>query len=462
MLGQEQPELVASEPGDRVGGAQDLLQAIPQLLEQLVAGMVAEGVIDLLEAVEVHHQDGDPPALPARRENRLLDSVAQQRPVGKTREGIMERLVLVQLGLPAQLLLGLLALRDVLDHRDHGLRLAFLVDLEDGDDAGPDQLAVLPVVALLEPVRVAGSFDELVEALEAFLDIVGVGELRESHRRELRRGVAEHALERGVRFQGVSLQVASDDPDRCSLEHRAEAGKRFRLRPAGVELGGIADRRRQDDREQLERLEIPVGERVRPLREHRQDPDRVVAVPQGDGDDRPDPALQRERIGERCRVVADRGAVAAVDRAGEGVVDAEPAADDAGGEARAGAVDQLVAVLHEDRPGVGTRQLLGAFADEIDHRLQVVVEARHLALRADDALQALAVLVQLDLGRGQLDGQGHPFDATAALIGRSRGRLGTRPCFLVRHVANIGVGAVSVTPPPGGWDDRAPMAAPAL
>ena len=49
-------ELVAAEPGERVVVAQELLQARADLAQHLVAGVVAERVVELLEAVEVDQE----------------------------------------------------------------------------------------------------------------------------------------------------------------------------------------------------------------------------------------------------------------------------------------------------------------------------------------------------------------------------------------------------------------------
>ena len=52
-------EFVAADAGDRVGLAQQRAQPLADLLDELVAGIVAERVVDLLEAVEIEHQQGD-------------------------------------------------------------------------------------------------------------------------------------------------------------------------------------------------------------------------------------------------------------------------------------------------------------------------------------------------------------------------------------------------------------------
>ncbi len=56
---EQQRELVAAEPGQGVARAARLREALGNGLEQLVARVVAEAVVDLLEAVEVDEQDGE-------------------------------------------------------------------------------------------------------------------------------------------------------------------------------------------------------------------------------------------------------------------------------------------------------------------------------------------------------------------------------------------------------------------
>jgi hypothetical protein len=59
-LRQQDPELVTAEPGDDAFVLEVLLEAGADLLEQDVAVVVAERVVHLLEAVEVHQHDGRP------------------------------------------------------------------------------------------------------------------------------------------------------------------------------------------------------------------------------------------------------------------------------------------------------------------------------------------------------------------------------------------------------------------
>jgi hypothetical protein len=60
---------------------------------------MAERVVDLLEAVEVHDHHGRGHVVAARRRERLADAVVEERAVGEVRERVVERLVLVDLRL---------------------------------------------------------------------------------------------------------------------------------------------------------------------------------------------------------------------------------------------------------------------------------------------------------------------------------------------------------------------------
>ena len=99
-------ELVAAEAGGGVHRAHAVLQAAAHLLQDLVAGVVAERVVDVLEVVHVHEQDGHRHVLAALGGERVTDAVAEQGAVGQAGEDVVEGLVL-ELGLEG------LALADV-------------------------------------------------------------------------------------------------------------------------------------------------------------------------------------------------------------------------------------------------------------------------------------------------------------------------------------------------------------
>ena len=72
---EEHRELVAAEAGDGVRRAHGDLQAAGHLLEDVVAGGVAEAVVDRLEVVEVDEDDRDVREPALRAHERVLDAV---------------------------------------------------------------------------------------------------------------------------------------------------------------------------------------------------------------------------------------------------------------------------------------------------------------------------------------------------------------------------------------------------
>ena len=78
---QEHRELVAGEAGQRVRLARRLDEPRGDLAQQLVAVAVAEGVVDLLEPVEVDQHHGDVLVAACGAGERVLDPVVEQEPV---------------------------------------------------------------------------------------------------------------------------------------------------------------------------------------------------------------------------------------------------------------------------------------------------------------------------------------------------------------------------------------------
>ena len=100
-VGQDDREFVAAEPGHRIRFPDAAGQALGGLLEQFVTGVVAQGVVDLFEAVQVEEQDGDLGSVPAAPGQGMGQAVHEQRAVGKLGQRIIVRL-------HAQLFLALL------------------------------------------------------------------------------------------------------------------------------------------------------------------------------------------------------------------------------------------------------------------------------------------------------------------------------------------------------------------
>ena len=90
---EEHRELVATQAGGGVGGADRLVQPLREHLEQQVAGLVAVGVVHRLEAVEVEVEHRRPLAVAAGQVEPVLGAVEEQRPVGQLGERVVHRRV---------------------------------------------------------------------------------------------------------------------------------------------------------------------------------------------------------------------------------------------------------------------------------------------------------------------------------------------------------------------------------
>ena len=78
-------ELVAAEPRHGVALAQVMAQPPRDVLQQAVARLVAEAVVDVLEAVEVDEEERELLAAPLRERERALQRVHEHRAVGQVR-----------------------------------------------------------------------------------------------------------------------------------------------------------------------------------------------------------------------------------------------------------------------------------------------------------------------------------------------------------------------------------------
>jgi hypothetical protein len=86
-------ELVATDPGRGVGRSKAGPQPVGHLDQNVVAGGVAQVVVDLLEAVQVEHGDGEVLASASRIGHGLGETVVGQGPVGEPGERIVEGLM---------------------------------------------------------------------------------------------------------------------------------------------------------------------------------------------------------------------------------------------------------------------------------------------------------------------------------------------------------------------------------
>jgi hypothetical protein len=93
-LGQQDGELVAAEAGDGVGAAQRAGEPPGDLDQQRVAAAVAQGVVDVLEPVQVDQQQSDRGSGGRSCGQGLGEPVGQQRPVGQPGQRVVVGLVL--------------------------------------------------------------------------------------------------------------------------------------------------------------------------------------------------------------------------------------------------------------------------------------------------------------------------------------------------------------------------------
>jgi hypothetical protein len=284
---QHDAELVAAEARDRVAVAQRHAQPRGDLLEEPVALVVAQGVVDLLEVVEVHQHHREAGPVAAGDADGLLDAVAEQDAVRQPGERVVDGLVLLRdRGAPAAVDrvqgqeeeadqregvvrrqhddrrepehqargggLGEPVLdevapdADALDHRDHG-RDDRRVDDEEGERRGEDRRQVIGIEVELARARDLRGEHPEHDAGDGDGDRV----LREVERDLARRLVAqqvgdqvgaEQAHERGLRAAG--------DEQRDGERRRR---RRLALGAPAVDLQGyeLAQQRAHAEHEQL-------------------------------------------------------------------------------------------------------------------------------------------------------------------------------------------------------------------
>jgi hypothetical protein len=89
--GQDHDELVAAEAGENVRLAHRAGKPLRDRLQQRIAGVVTEGVVDALEVIEVEEQASDVIALCARLPDDFPELLVEQRAIGKPREDVVLR-----------------------------------------------------------------------------------------------------------------------------------------------------------------------------------------------------------------------------------------------------------------------------------------------------------------------------------------------------------------------------------
>ena len=100
---EQDPELVAAEAGHGVGLAQHTVQAGADLPQEEIARVMAEGVVDLLEPVEVDQEEGGVVPVARARQDRLVRAVAEEAAVREGGERVVAGVVRRALGVLLQL-----------------------------------------------------------------------------------------------------------------------------------------------------------------------------------------------------------------------------------------------------------------------------------------------------------------------------------------------------------------------
>ncbi len=134
-------ELVAAQPAHRVAVAGCLFEQLGDIFEQFVAGVVAEGVVDVFEAVQIQHQQRHDFAIPPGSAQHLVQAVGEQLAIGQAGHRIVARM-------EQELLFGFDLGRDVDDQ-------AVPMNLFAGSAAGPGhgaQPSHLVAVAIDPPI----------------------------------------------------------------------------------------------------------------------------------------------------------------------------------------------------------------------------------------------------------------------------------------------------------------------
>ncbi len=196
------------------------------------------------------------------------------------------------------------------------------------------------------------------------------------------------------------------DTDRGALEDHTQATERFDLGPLRLELGGVAHRGREDDREKLDRGHVLLDEGILLVPDDLQYTDRSLAVAKWDNDHRAN-AVPAGALAVSARVVlevvGDRGLVVQKRPAGEAaqleptppelIVAGRPVA-----EAGIGTKAEPIALQHHHRDPVATHQPLCPPADQVHDGLEIEVRCSDISLDLDDLCEPLGVVAQRELG----------------------------------------------------------------
>ena len=209
-------ELVAAHAPDHAGAAHGLHHAIGQHGEEPVAGGVPEGVVDLLEPVDVdvqHGQGAHGAGQPQGVAEQGEDGVA----VGQTGEGVRR-------GTGGELVVVGPVGRDVGDLDDEPAGRAVLV--ADGADreVAPQVRAVVADEALLDAVGVPVPGEQLLLEREIDGDVVRMGDVGQAQLSQLLAGAVQERDHGRVHVEEAPAQVDQTHRDGRMVEDLTDDG----------------------------------------------------------------------------------------------------------------------------------------------------------------------------------------------------------------------------------------------
>ncbi|MNI89298.1 hypothetical protein D3C73_1466850 [compost metagenome] len=86
----QQHELIAADSGQGILVTHVLAQAQRHFSQQQIAHVMAERIVDRLEAVQIDEHQRKTAALRLHRRHCLLDAISQQHAIGQTGQGVVQ------------------------------------------------------------------------------------------------------------------------------------------------------------------------------------------------------------------------------------------------------------------------------------------------------------------------------------------------------------------------------------
>ena len=182
--------------------------------------MVAEGVVDGLEAVEVQQHQRELAVLTLGMGDGLMQAVAEVGTVGQTREGVV-------VGKIAIVLLGRAALGDILDDGDEMAGLALLVADHGHREIAPDHRAAFLDIAFFYAVGVDLALHQLVDPRQIHSDIIGMGHLLKGSAFKFLAGITQDLAQPLIHPDPAPIQPHMGNAHGGLFEGRPKAGLAF-------------------------------------------------------------------------------------------------------------------------------------------------------------------------------------------------------------------------------------------